>query len=192
MPVDLEYLRQHYASLSDEALLEIDRSELVEAAQKCYEGELAARGLGSAESVGQKPGLDKPGWLDEASEVYSRIDAPGAAPGADLADARDALESAGIPCHLERSDVPAEQNAAPKPTQVWRLMVPGDLNLHATSVLERDIFNAEFEAQWKTHLEMLSDEELQAMDPQDTFCGLFDRIERVTRAFDEEIARRGL
>lgn len=187
MPVDLEYLRQHYASLSDEALLEINREELVEAAQKCYNGELAARGLGSAEPVG-----DKPDWLDEASEVYSRIDAPGTAPGGDLADARDALESAGIPCYLERSDVPAEDRASAKPAQVWRLMVPGNLNLHATSVLERDIFNAEFEDQWKTHLEMLSDAELQAMDPQDTFCGLFDRIERVTRAFDEEIARRGL
>ena len=38
-------------------------------------------------------------------------------------------------------------------------MVPGNLNQRATSILERDIFNPEFEAEWKTHLEMLSDEE---------------------------------
>ena len=79
MPVDLEYLRQHYASLSDDALLEINRADLVEAAQKCYDHELAARRLRSAEPVD-----DKPEWLDEASEVYSRIDAPGAAPGGAL------------------------------------------------------------------------------------------------------------
>ena len=69
-------------------------------------------------------------------------------------------------------------------------MVPGNLNQRATSILERDIFNAEFEAEWKTHLEMLSDEEVYAMDPKAAFCGLFDRVERVTRVFDEEIARR--
>jgi hypothetical protein len=44
MQVDPEYLRQHYNLLSDEALLSIDRSELVEIAQKCYDAELARRG----------------------------------------------------------------------------------------------------------------------------------------------------
>jgi hypothetical protein len=58
--------------------------------------------------------------------------------------------------------------------------------------LERDIFNAEFEAEWKTHLEALSDEEHDAMTPQSAFCGLFDRVDRVTKAYDREIARRGL
>jgi hypothetical protein len=58
--------------------------------------------------------------------------------------------------------------------------------------LERDIFNADFEAEWKTHLETLSDEELRAMTPQSAFCGLFDRVERVTKAYDEEIASRRL
>jgi hypothetical protein len=71
-------------------------------------------------------------------------------------------------------------------------MVPGHLNLFATSVLERDMFNAEFEAAWKTHLETLPDSELRTMNPQIAFCGLFDRVERVTRAYDEEIRRRGL
>jgi len=32
MQLDPEYLRQHYASLSDEALLAVDRAELVEMA----------------------------------------------------------------------------------------------------------------------------------------------------------------
>jgi hypothetical protein len=51
-------------------------------------------------------------------------------------------------------------------------------------------FNTEFEAEWKSHLEMLSDEEVYAVDPKVALCGLFDRVERVTRVFDEEIARR--
>jgi hypothetical protein len=71
-------------------------------------------------------------------------------------------------------------------------MVPGKLNMRATSVLDREIFNAEFEANWKTHLEALSDEELRAMNPEVAFCGLFDRIERVNRVYEEEVARRRL
>jgi hypothetical protein len=71
-------------------------------------------------------------------------------------------------------------------------MVPGKRNLQATSVLEREIFNQEFEADWKTHLAALSDEDFGAMHPQAVFCGLFDRIERVNRVYDEEIARRRL
>jgi len=29
------------------------------------------------------------------------------------------------------------------------------------------------------------------MSPEAAFCELFDRVERVTKAYDEEIARRG-
>jgi hypothetical protein len=58
------------------------------------------------------------------------------------------------------------------------------------SILDRDFFNQEFEEERKTHLEMLSDDELREMKPDVAFCGLFDRVERVTRAYDEEIARR--
>ena len=34
--------------------------------------------------------------------------------------------------------------------------------------------------------------DLRAMNPEVVFCGLFDRVERVIRVYDEEIARRGL
>jgi hypothetical protein len=71
-------------------------------------------------------------------------------------------------------------------------MVPGKLNLRATGVLERDITNTEVEAHWKAQLEALSDEELRAMTPRIAFCGLFDRIARVNRVYDDEIAKRGL
>ena len=210
MPVDPEYLREHYASLSDEALLEINREELVKTAQECYDHELGQRELASGRSVpgayGQHgvprsphhvdheaPGAgDEPDWLEEAAEVYSGVDMPGTGPASDVVDARGALEAAGISCYLDLFEIPEEKSVSQRPTHRWRLMVPGNLNLHAVSVLERDIFNAEFEAEWKGHLETLSDEELRAMTPRSAFCGLFDRIERVTRAYDEEIARRRL
>jgi hypothetical protein len=189
MQIDPEYLRQQYRSLSDEALLAVDRSELVETAQRCYDVELEERKLGSQAS--QIKGGNKPDWLEDAAEVYSRQVVPGTAPAPDVADARDVLEADGIPCHMELVKVPEEKSIS-RVTHQLRLLVPGNLNLQATSVLERDIFNVEFEAEWRTHLETLSDEELREISPQIAFCGLFDRIERVTRAYADEIARRGL
>ena len=191
MPTDPEYLRRHYASLSDEALLAIDRTELVETAQKSFDDELMQRKLNPQRGgVAEMSSLeDKPAWADQASEVFSQVDRAATEPASEIANARDALEAAGIPCYLDLSDH-EEEPPDPRPMKVWRVMVPGNLNQRATSILERDIFNAEFEAEWRTHLEMLSDEDLRAMDPKLAFCGLFDRVERVTRAFDEELARR--
>ena len=57
MPTDPEYFRRHYASLSDEALLEIDRAELVETAQKSYDDELERRKLPSQQS--SSPGVGR-------------------------------------------------------------------------------------------------------------------------------------
>jgi hypothetical protein len=213
MHLDPEYLRRHYDSLSDEALLAVDRNELVEMAQKILDDELGRRGLnplrdtrrkhitptqpdppdGEAEFDGEPPAAgDKPSWLEDAAEVYSYADLPGTAHAADAENARDVLQAAGIPCYLELFEISQETSAAPEPAHRWRLMVPGKLNLRATSVLEREIFNQEFEDDWKTHLEALSDADLRAMNPQVAFCGLFDRIERVNRVYDEEIARRKL
>lgn len=44
MHPDPGYLREYYSSLNDEALLNLDRSQLVEAAQKCYDEEVRRRG----------------------------------------------------------------------------------------------------------------------------------------------------
>lgn len=195
MPPDPTYLREHYESLSDEALLSINRAELVATAQQCYDDEVRSRRLSGSGSVHTTPELgagDQPDWLDEAVEVYSVIDSPGVEAAARAAAAaREALEAAGIPCLLSLGERP-EEEASRKPPPEWRLLVPGTFNQHATSILERDIFNAEFEAEWKAHLQTFSDDELRSMNPQVNFCGLFDRVERVTKAYKEEFARRGL
>jgi len=197
MPIDPKYLREQYASLSDDALMAIDRADLVETAQRCYDDEVARRRAARDENAefDSEPlsDGDKPDWLDDASVVFSRADRPGALPADDIADARDALEAAGIPCYVDLSELPPEkEDASPPPTHIWRVMVPGNLNLRATSVLDRDIFNADFEAEWKAHLETLSDDEVLEMNPEVVFCGLFDRVQRVTRVYDAEIARRQL
>ena len=203
-------LRRHYHSLSDEALLEIQRADLVEAAQSCYDAELAERGLDprgrkrTAPAVPAKPaeepdievsqddaGDDKPDWLANSDMVLSYVERPGMNVAGDMEKARDILAAAGIPCYLQFEVIP--EDVAPTPARrEWRLLVPGDDNLRATSILDRDIFNAEFENTWKAHLESFSDDELLKMRPDVVFCGLFDRIERITRAYDEELAHRGI
>ena len=45
MKISAEDLRRQYADLSDEALLEVDRQDLVELARNCYDEELARRNL---------------------------------------------------------------------------------------------------------------------------------------------------
>ena len=45
MDVTLDDFRKHFELLSDDALLETNRDELVEAAQQCYDAEIARRGL---------------------------------------------------------------------------------------------------------------------------------------------------
>ena len=118
-------------------------------------------------------------------------------PGTGAADAatsaRDVLEAAGIPCYLELIEITGEEKKLYQlPTHRWQLMVPANLNLRAMSTLQRDIANQEFEAVWRTQLEALSDSELLATNPEIVLCGLFDRIERVTKVYEEEVARRRL
>src|SRR5271170_583244 len=112
MAVDLAYLREHYASLSDQALRAVKRADLVEGAQRCYDDELARRDHArrpsnpdpaqdlaeeNAEVDAEPPGDEnEPEWLEDASEVLSRADRPGSLPADAMVEARDALEAAGI------------------------------------------------------------------------------------------------
>jgi hypothetical protein len=204
MQLDTEYLRRHYASLSDEELHAMDRADLVEAAQRIYDEEVRARKLSAPPQSASRPpyqpeedveagapsGDDaEPGWLEDAAEAFSRYVSRGTDPTPDTVDACDALQAARIPCHLEMCEEAAQDGEV---QYRWRVLVPGKLVHRAIGVLDRDIFNAEFEAQWRAHLEMLSDPELRVMEPQYAFCGLYDRIERINRAYDEELKRRRL
>jgi hypothetical protein len=134
---------------------------------------------------------DESEWRDSAGEVLSRVDHAGTYPAQLIEDGRQVLEAARIPCCVQEELIPEDRSVTAE-TKVWRLVVPGHLLQHASSVLDRDLFNQDFEGTWRAHLSMLSDAELRVMTPEVAFCGLFDRVARVKRAYDEEVERRGL
>ena len=182
-------------------------------AQQCYDAEVAKRELASApdaqgldgpddaavplDSQGHGAGYEaefataEPDWLSEAACActYSATPGQSSSSATDADNAREVLQAAGIPCEIEANEInPPRQD--PQPYQEYRVMVPGALNLQAASVLDKAIFNSELEAEWRAHFAALSDKELRALNP-DVICGgLKDRIERLTRAYKDEIARR--
>ena len=202
--IDLEDLRRYYASLPDEALLELDRAELTDAARRCYDEEVAQRDLASSgaqqdqadDEVEAGGTLDvdtraKPDWLEDAACACAFATFSGSPSGSDAETAREALKAGGIPCYisLHKADPPSVD---PQPRDEYCVMVPGPLYLQATSVLDREIFNPKVEDDWRTHFEALSDEELRALNAEIICAGLMDRMKRLKRVFEEEIARRGL
>ena len=191
MQVDLEDLRRHYASLSDEALLALDRNDLTPVAQSCYDAELAQRGLVS-EDFESSDELNSGGTLEIDSEAdLNWLDDAACAcvfsTASEAAEACDALRQAGIPCSVSKHemDPPADHSQ-----QEYSVMVPGALNLQATSVLDVEIFNPKLEADWIAHFEALSDDDLGALSAEIICAGLLDRVKRLKRAYNQEIARR--
>ncbi len=69
-------------------------------------------------------------------------------------------------------------------------MVPAPLTLKATSILDKEIFNPQLEADWRVHLESLTDTELADLNPDVICAGLLDRIGRLKRAYNDEVSRR--
>jgi hypothetical protein len=197
MKLNIEDLRRHYASLSDEALREIDRGELVEMARACYDYEMAQREPGKVirttapdelDEAGIEEGLDlagdTPDWAADAACVLSFASLTGRTAAE---DARVVLENAGVPCYLELCDVEPDD---PPPLQTeYRVMVPSGLSMRATSVLDIEIYNEKTEAGWRAHFEALPDGELFGKK-EILLGGLLDRVARISKAYDEEVARR--
>ena len=208
MRIDAEDLRRHYRSISDEELLALDPEELTETAQSLCNEELARRGLtpgraADSEDVALPDEVAEgegdleadtgppPDWIGEAACAYSFTVYP-KTPYADVAgQIRAVLGKAGIPCYLTLNEwEPPTSGAAPQTDCC--VMVPGALDVHATSVLDRDMLNAEREEQWRKHFETLSDDELLALDPEVFCAGLLDRVARLKRAYRDEVERREL
>ncbi len=193
MKLNVDDLRRHYASLSDEALRAINRTELVEIAQQCYDHELAQRTpskiratpVPQAEMEEEADGAleaDTPDWIGEAACVCAFGNV-----ATDALNARVALENNGVPCYVEFRET--EPDVTPPTRSEYCVMVPGGLNLRAMSVLDKEIFNEQVESGWRTHLQALSDEELVG-NKEILLEGILDRVARIARAYDEEVARR--
>ena len=128
MEVDPEYLRRHYASLSDEGLAEIDRAELVDAARRRYDDEVGQRRLKArvdeVELPASQPGRREeefpvssgageiPEWAGEGAEVFSVSSIHGPAVAEDAERARRVLAAAGIPCYLDTYEDPPDEGPA--------------------------------------------------------------------------------
>jgi Putative prokaryotic signal transducing protein len=135
--VDLDDFRRRYAELSDEALLELDRDELVDLARDCYDAELARRGLRRSSppaTEAQDHGELVEGELVEVAIFSSSSEA-------DLA--RALLESAAIPCYLENESA----GKTLRVTDGLRLFVPATLLENAREVLETPVSDEELAAQ---------------------------------------------
>lgn len=203
MQVSAEDLERHYASMSDDELLGIDPADLTAIARKCYERQIEKRGLAGQNEqelaeqayrdvTATRAGLEiEPDWLSNAECAYECNAIPGTDYTANLAGAQDALLAAGIPCHP--SVTPSEpEEPQPRTFDVCRILVPHALMLKALSVIEKQIFNVGLEEKWRNHFATLSDEELKALDPEDLCASQRDFIRRLTRAYNEERARREL
>jgi hypothetical protein len=216
MRIRSDDLRGHYASLSDGELLNIDRSDLAEMAQAIYDEEISRRSLNGPPEKGSCDGdpvddmegaaadpdpdgggdAPPPDWLEDAACPWAVL-MHGRAMGqfddyaSQAAKVRAVLRGAGIPSHVVVKHPDPEPPPVQRPSE-YCVMVPGDLNMQATSVIEREIFNPQHEEEWRNHLEALSDEQLGALKPE-IFCGaLLDRAERLNRAYLDEIASRKL
>lgn len=203
MQIDREALRQHYSQLMDGELLALNRAELTEVAQACYDAEMAHRGLvadAADDSAADDEEWDEegveplemsgeaPDWLPEAACACSFSSYSGGSAAGEAAEACEILLVAGLPCYLVTTEEESQEGHPAR--YLYSVMVPGSMNLHAAAVLDRDLFNPRMEEEWRAHFEGLTDEELEALTP-DVICeGLRDRIERLTRAHDEELAKR--
>jgi hypothetical protein len=198
--VDLESLRRHYRSLSDDELLALKGEELVEAAQKCFDEEWQRRGLDAMQEPDTPPdeeGYDRtsfrtlvdPDWHQDAACACSFTSQPGGSAASDAENARRVLQEAGIPCQVSAVEVAPATSDQPAQHE-YLVMVPSALNLEAVSILDREVFNPQLEADWRAHFESLTDRELAALHPDVICAGLFDRIARLKRAYNGEVSRR--
>jgi hypothetical protein len=195
MKIDRRELGRHYASLSNEELQSIDPDELTETALVIYDLEIKRRGLSEKPSdlkelevcVGSVEG-PAPDWHQDAVLACSFASSHGAAAVEKAARAQAVLQAAGIPNQIE---VTREENGdGSSASDELNVTVPLAQALHAAAVLDRDLFNEEYEAEWRAHLKMLSDKNLSRLNPEIFCAGLQDRLARIKKAYAEEIAAR--
>ncbi len=97
MKLDIDGIRRQYAELSDEALLEIEPADLVDAARRCYDEEVARRQLAPEVKAEAAP-------LDEeeltVAGTYNSLDS--------AKTAREVLRKAGIRAYLA-NEFPEEE-----------------------------------------------------------------------------------
>jgi hypothetical protein len=134
MKLDPAALRRQYSNLSDEALLSMNRGDLVELAQQIYDEEVESRGLASPAA---SPASEIVTTEGEASEEM--VEAATYTSRSEARLAKSFLVSAEIPCELENEFTLQEVEL--------RLLVPANLLDQALEVLGAEISDEELAAQ---------------------------------------------
>ena len=132
---------------------------------------------------------DAPEWLEEGICVFALQMTPGDESAGKLDDAIGILEEAGVPCHAVIKEIERSNRQTYLEGEV---MVPSSQHLRAASLIDLHLLNDEMEAEWKGHFETLSDDELMELEAEDLVAGLRDRAERLVRAYEDELLKRGL
>jgi hypothetical protein len=130
-----------------------------------------------------------PEWLEDGTVVFA-VTVTGHTDAAVRMDqAVEALTGAGVPCHV----IPRERETGSGAiVQDYELIVPPKQHLRAISVLDREMLNAEMEADWRGHFDAMTDDELLELDEDALAGGLRDRADRLVRAWEDELLKRGL
>jgi hypothetical protein len=138
--LDLEDLRKHFDRLTDEALLDVAREDLVDLARDIYDAEVARRGL-------KHPTVTPPSTQEQEERgpiglvALEEIGNP-----AEVMLARALLESAGIPSWTQAELWNMGGRAGPAPKEL-KLMVPAEMVEQAREVLATPISDEELAAQ---------------------------------------------
>ncbi len=133
MALTAEDFRQHYESLSDDALLEIHADELTAVAGECLAAEMERRGLLEAEP---EPAADAAATEVDPDAAVEELTCVAEYDYPDEADlARGLLEAAEIPATVDH-----EPNN-------WKLMVPAEFANQALQMLVTPLTDEELAAQ---------------------------------------------
>ena len=136
MDVSLDDFRRHFELLSDAALLDTNRDELVEAAQQCYDAEVARRGLHAPAAAPAEaevlPTAEPEGGKLVHIETFINPE--------EASLARGLLSSAEIPFMMENE-------LAPLGGFQIQLLVPQDYVDDAREILEHQLTEDELAAQ---------------------------------------------
>ncbi len=138
MQITRDDFRKHFEILSDEALLDTNRDDLVESARQCFDEEVERRGLNAPaeEEVAEDPTAvthqTAPG---EELILIATYNIP-----EEASLARGLLSSAEIPFHMDNDMTPLGG------IQI-RLLVPAAFEAEAREVLETEISDEELAAQ---------------------------------------------
>jgi hypothetical protein len=157
MKANADDFRRLYSNLNDEALLAINRDDLVPVAQECLDAELAERGLTVDAEEEETAALPAPQQvLGEDVVELAVFQNPG-----DAGMARSLLRSAEIPCALSTDFLMPGSVLQVAPDVI--LYVPAEFVEAANEILDSEISEEDLAAQAAAagELEELEDEEFE-------------------------------